>query len=476
MIADGIDATDEQRPDEGRADPDMGDPVAGHDRPQAPRIRMVRGTLEEDQAGTEQEGSMDGPRTHHPAQVGDPAEGVAGAEVEDVGQVVGRLDREAAVDVDRALRGARRSRRVDHHVRRLGIDGAGRTMARRDGSGLGSGGWTIPGGIPDRVAERGGRPGGRRCPEPVDDQDPPHRRRLGERRGGRGRQVDGSTSTGEAVGGDQVRRVEGPQTTGHGRRGVAAEDRGEDGLQPAQGEDRDDRLGQHREEDPDPGARADAMGGQVVGGRLDGRHQLGAGQPADGAVVAFPGHRLGLAGRPAPPLECGKGVIEAAADPPARPLRPVGEVQDPVPAPLPRQAERVDGGTPEPGRVHLGARLEDLEVLQAGGAEQAGRSALGEDLRVGSPRRLGIGSGEGRSARRVAWRLIRARLRGSGRRAGDLRHGWMMPPALADVTAVAGHRGGRRGRRRYLTMSSPTMFGWTVQMNVYVPAGRAGTS
>ena len=57
--------------------PEVGDPVAGDERPQPIRARVVRRALVQDEPGAEQERAGDRPRAHHPAEVGEPEEGVA---------------------------------------------------------------------------------------------------------------------------------------------------------------------------------------------------------------------------------------------------------------------------------------------------------------------------------------------------------------------------------------------------------------
>ena len=88
----------------------MGDPVARDERPEPVRPREVGRALVQHEPGAEQQRPRDRPRTHHPAEVGEPEQAVAATEVELVGEVLGALDREAAVDVDGALRPAGRAR------------------------------------------------------------------------------------------------------------------------------------------------------------------------------------------------------------------------------------------------------------------------------------------------------------------------------------------------------------------------------
>ena len=120
-----IGAVRDQRSDDGRREAQMGHRVSRDEAPDPVRAREVRCSLVHDEPGAEQEGPGDRPRPHHPAEVGEPEERVALAKVERVGEILGALDRETAVDVDGALRPARRSGRVDQHVGRLGIGRGG---------------------------------------------------------------------------------------------------------------------------------------------------------------------------------------------------------------------------------------------------------------------------------------------------------------------------------------------------------------
>ena len=81
----------------------MGHLVAGHQLPESIGSRIVGRPFVEHQLSAEQQRARDGPRAHHPAEVGEPEEAVARPEVEAVREVLRALDREAAVDVDGAL-------------------------------------------------------------------------------------------------------------------------------------------------------------------------------------------------------------------------------------------------------------------------------------------------------------------------------------------------------------------------------------
>ena len=316
--ADGLRSVRNQRADDGRRQPEMGDAVAGDEAPQAVRTRVVGGALEQDEPGAEEERPGDRPRAHHPAEVGEPEQRVARPQVEGVGEVLGGLDREAAVDVDRALRLAGRPGGVDEHVGRLGVGGRGglrldvveQARARR-----------VDGLVPPSVALRIPRRRRRPHPEPADDDHPADRRRQGHGLVGDGLHRHDRAAPEEAVRGDEDTGLAIPKSRGDGRGAVAREDRREDRPDPAEGERRDDRLDEHRKEDPDPIAGADAGSTEHARGHHDVIAERGVRQAPDLTVLTLPGDRL--AGRVARGARGGRrlGVVESAAAPPAGPLR-----------------------------------------------------------------------------------------------------------------------------------------------------------
>ena len=81
------------------------------------------------------------------------------------------------------------------------------------------------------------------------------------------------------------------QAGGDGRGAVAGEDRRVDRLQPAERQDRHDRLDQHRQQDSDPVARPDPVRVEAADGEIDLGGQFAVREPADRAVLAFPGER-----------------------------------------------------------------------------------------------------------------------------------------------------------------------------------------
>ncbi len=375
-----------------------------HERPDAAGVGVIRGAFEHHEASPDQERSADRPRSHHPAEIGDPAQGVSGPQVEGVGQVLRGLDREAAVNVGGAFRGAGRPGRVDDHVGGLGIDRPRRSRHRGQRRPLRRVRFAVPPRVPQRVGQGCGESAGLEAPN---DQDPADARRVRERlRRQRGHR-DRPAAPKEAIRGHQVCRLERAEAGGDGRSGVAAEDRREDRAQPSKGKDGDRRLGEHRQEDPDAGPSADPVCCKAVGRRLDGRDQPGPADTADQAVIALPGDRLVIWSR-GPPREHGGGVVERPSDPPARPLDPLAQVQDPVPAAAPGEFQVVDSEPPEPRRVDNGPGLERLKFGHPAGADEPCRATVGKDLGARAPGSAGIGTREGGQG---GWPAGRARQR-----------------------------------------------------------------
>ena len=364
--------------------------VALDDRPQAVRAGVIRGALVEHQAGAEQQRAGDGPRSHHPAEVGEPEQGVARAQVELVREVLGTLDGKAAMHVDRGLRPPGRARRVDQQIGRLGVGrGVGwqwRSVRRR--------GLLVPPGVAIGVPRRGDG-----IARTADDEDPANGRR--ERRGlvRDGLERHPRTSSQESVGRDEHARVAVGEPRGHGRGGVAREDRGVDRTDPAEREDRDHGFRQQREQDPDPVASADPVCAETAHGCIDLGQELAVGQPADRAILALPDERLAVrvAGRP------GFGgrtrIVERAAAPPARPGRPATRVEHLARSPLPRDPDVVRGRAPEPARVGDRSGLERVERRLAGGTQEPRKARIVEQLGRRPPRGIGGVPAEDRPGR-----------------------------------------------------------------------------
>ena len=126
------------------------------------------------------------------------------AQVERVGEVLGGLDREAAVDVDRALRPAGRARGVDQHVRRLGV---GRRRGRRRRARRPTRSRRVDRLVPPAVALRGSTARRRAIAEPPDDDDPADRRRQRDGLVGDRLHRDDRAAAEEPVGGDEDARL-----------------------------------------------------------------------------------------------------------------------------------------------------------------------------------------------------------------------------------------------------------------------------
>ncbi len=105
--------------------------------------------------------------------------------------------------------------------------------------------------------------------------------------------------------------------------------------------------------------------------------QLGVGEPTDLAVLALPGDRRAVGIGRSARVDGGRGVVESAAGPPARPFHPTREVHHLERASLPGEADVVGGGAPEPGGIARGVHLERCEVALAGRSEKAGQPAVG---------------------------------------------------------------------------------------------------
>ena len=90
-------------------------------RPEAIRSGMVGHAVEEHERRADAQRAADRPRTHHPADVGEPEQAVVLADVEAVRHVLHRLHGKPAMDVHGALGPAGRPARVDDHERRVGV-------------------------------------------------------------------------------------------------------------------------------------------------------------------------------------------------------------------------------------------------------------------------------------------------------------------------------------------------------------------
>ncbi len=370
MTGDGLLAVGHQRADHGGRQAKMRHPVALHDLPQPVRPGVVRHAFVDHERRAEQQRSADRPGTHHPAEVGEPEERLVRSQVETVGQVLGALDREAPVDVDRAFRPAGRARCVQDHVGRFGVGLRG--MRQRDDRFVGH--LLVPPQVPTLHPWRRLRAGS--VAKPAHHQ---HSLDGGSACGrliGRLLEPDDGTAAQEPIRRDEQLGLAIGQAAGRGRTGVAREDRRVDGLHAPEREHGDHGLQEQWEEDPDAIAFADTQLCQHAGGSIDLFLQLRVGQAADVAVLALPadGHFRGM-GRGAAVNGCGR-VVERATTPPARPLHPAAEIKDLRRRPLPIQVQVLRRRAPEPGRIALGALLQRREVALAGVLQEPGKAAF----------------------------------------------------------------------------------------------------
>ena len=161
----------------------------------------------------------------------------------------------------------------------------------------------------------------------------------------------------EAVGGDEDLRAAILQARGDRVGAVAGEDRDEDRAELAAGQRRRDDLRDHRHEDADAIALADAEAGERVGGLVGEGEQLGVGVAPDLAVLALPDQRrLRRVGSAGVLVERGGDVVELAATVPGRPRDAARGIHHLRVGTLPDQPQVVGDGVPEPGGIGVGAR------------------------------------------------------------------------------------------------------------------------
>ena len=180
-----------------------------------------------------------------------------------------------------------------------------------------------------------------------------------------------------AVDGDQRLRLGDLHALLDGLRREAAEDDVVRRADARAGEHRDDDLGDHRQEDPDDVALADALVAQRVGEALDVREQVGVGDRALLALLAVPveGDAVAAAG-----LDVAvEAVLRGVERPVGEPLveRRVGVVEDLRRLLDPLQRSRLLG--PPGERVGGGPRV-DLGVVEERVAGELLRRREGLDL------------------------------------------------------------------------------------------------
>ena len=225
--------------------------------------------------------------------------------------------------------------------------------------------------------------------------DPSHVGRLGQRLVRRPLQRNDAAAPQEPIRRDEVRRLERAQPRGHRGCGVPREDRRVHRLQLPERKDRDHRLEEHRQVDAHAGAGTHALGGEHRGRPVHGFLQLGAREPAHGAVLALPGDRLVRGMRCRQRIHGSRGVVERPAGPPSGERHAAREIQHGRGPALPRQSQVVRCRTPEPCGIRDGPRLQRIEVRQTRPPQELGGAGLGEQRRIGPPGGLRIGSGEG---------------------------------------------------------------------------------
>ena len=303
-------ASGHQRANDGGGDAHDGDAVALGDVPEAVGRGVVGGAVVEGEGGAEHQRAGDGPGTHHPADVGEPEEGVVLLDVEEVGHVLRALDGEAAVDMDGAFGLAGGAGGVDQHV---GVFGVG-----EDGLEVGRGG--IYGFVPPGIAVwLPGSVSGVFAHE-VDDEEMLNGGGLGDGGVGGLLHLDELAAAIVAVGGDEDFGAAVLQAGGDGLGAVAGEDGDEDGAEFAAGEGGGDGFWDHGHVDGDDVAFADAEGTQGVGGAVRHGEEVGVGVGGGGAAVAFPGDgELVGGGAGGVLIEGGDGVVELAAGVPGGP-------------------------------------------------------------------------------------------------------------------------------------------------------------
>ncbi len=373
-------AVGHQRPDERGTDAQVRDPVTLDQGPEPIRPGVVGRSLVDAERGAEHRCPGHRPRTHHPAHVGEPEEGVAGLQVEAMGQVHGSLDREAAVDVQRPLGPAGGARGVDDHERVVRVGGH-RVQGLRRGRCHGS--------VPPDVAPLVPAHLGAGVPH---DQASGHGGRMSQRLVSGRLHGHRLAATREAVGGDEQGGLAVGEPAGDRIGPVAGEDRGVDRAELADGKDRDHRLRDHGQEDADPVPPPHAQLGDRARRPVHRPAQLGTGEAADLAVLALPDERQLVGSLRRRLVDRHPHVVEARPAEPACPFDAAGRVQHDARLRIEPDSDVLDRRLPEPRGVGHGASLERLEVIEAMGAQEAGEAAALEIGRRGSPGR-GVGIG-----------------------------------------------------------------------------------
>ncbi len=352
-----------QGADSRRGDPKHGDAVSLDQMPEPVRLGVVGGSLEQEQRRAEHESAADRPRTHHPAQVGQPEQDIVPLQIEAVGEIVGSLDREASVDMDRPLRATGGARGVDDHVRVVGSRRLRRILSRDALDNF------VPPDVPPLAP-------GHHVPGAPQHQAALHLRCQFEGHVRRRLERDGSAPAEEAVGGDEQLRLAVAQAGSYRVRPVAREHRHIDGADLAAGKDSHHGLWKHWKKDPDAVPLANPERAERVGEAVRLDSQLPVGQLPNLSIVTLPGDGELIAARPGcVAVERVVDVIEAAASKPVRPGRTSGEVQHLLVGPDPGEVQVAYDGVPVPGGVGRRAAKQVLVVGRANSGHESSKSA-----------------------------------------------------------------------------------------------------
>ncbi len=316
-------------------------------RPEPIRGREIGHTLgqQDRTAGGQPADQLPGP--HDPAQVGDPMQHVVGVHIGLVGRFLRDLDQEPAVHVDRPLRPPGCARRVHDHHRGLGIEGFARTLGRLARDEL----------VPVDVSGIGGYARARgRSTRPGDDQVTDARAGVGGLAGDR-LELDRLALAEGDVGGDECHGLAVIEPHGDGPRAETREDGDRDRADLGAGQERDDGLGHHGEEQPDAVAPADPQPPHRAGQPAGLGVQLGIGQRAHRAVFALPDHGgVVSARRKRVTIDALVSQVDRPSDEPSAPGDPAVGVQQGVGRPEELDVQILERGAPEPFDVADAAR------------------------------------------------------------------------------------------------------------------------
>ena len=295
--------------------------------PDAARVGVVGRAVVEHGREPEAVGVGQQPGPHDPADVGHPVHAVARPQVTPVAALAEHLDDEAAVHVDGALGPSGRARGVGEHERVLALD---RGCAPRPGA---PGHQLVPPDVAPFLPGYG-------LTGVADHDDRAHARRasgglVGSRLGGHG-----ASAAHEGVDRDQRDRARVLEAACDRARREAREDRHHERADRRHRVVRDHDLGRHRHEQCDRVAAAYAELLQALGAARDLARQLRIGERARAALLVLADDRLdpGVRGVVGPALDARVGEVEPSAAEPARPFRPVRDVEHALVGRLPRES------------------------------------------------------------------------------------------------------------------------------------------